>query len=122
MRWLARGRSRLTGDRGSATVELAACLPAMVLLLLAGLTAVLAVLGQVRCVDAAREAARAQARGSGGVEAGRRTAPEASISVTESAESVRARVVLAVRPLGLRLPRVTVSAEAVAAREPGEAR
>ncbi|GIG58810.1 hypothetical protein Lfu02_31820 [Longispora fulva] len=122
MRWLARGRSRLAGDRGSATVELAACLPVVVLLLLGGLTAVLAVLGQVRCVDAAREAARAQARGSGGVEAGRRAAPGASITVTRSAESVRARVVLVVRPLGRRLPGVTVSAEAVAALEPGETR
>ncbi|MEV6523362.1 TadE family type IV pilus minor pilin [Longispora sp. NPDC051575] len=120
--FLARGRARLDGDAGSATVELAACLPAMVLLLLAGMTAVMAVVGQVRCVDAAREAARAQARGSDGVLAGRRAAPEAAVSVTQSGESVRARVVLVVRPFGLRLPGVTVSADAVAAREPGEIR
>ena len=50
-------------DRGSTTVELAMSLPALVLLMLAGLTAVSAVRTQLECVDAAREAARAVARG-----------------------------------------------------------
>ncbi len=51
-----------SADRGSVTAELAVALPALVLLLLAGLTAVQAVTVQLRCVDAAREAARAAAR------------------------------------------------------------
>ncbi|NUO57393.1 MAG: mucin-associated surface protein [Hamadaea sp.] len=50
-------------SRGSATAELAASLPAVVLLLLVGLTAVDAVATRLRCVDAARDAALAVARG-----------------------------------------------------------
>jgi hypothetical protein len=61
-----RGRARpgrAAPDGGSATAELAACLPALVLLLLVGLTAVDAVGTRLRCVDAARDAALAVARG-----------------------------------------------------------
>jgi len=50
-------------DRGSVTAEFALLLPALVLLLALGLGAVQAVLAQVQCVDAARAAARAAARG-----------------------------------------------------------
>jgi hypothetical protein len=50
-------------DRGYATAELAASLPAVVLLLLAGLTAVTAVGTQTRCADAARDVALALSRG-----------------------------------------------------------
>ncbi|NUT32197.1 MAG: hypothetical protein HOV79_03885 [Hamadaea sp.] len=46
-----------------ATAELAACLPALMLLLLVGVTAVDAVGTRLRCVDAARDAALATARG-----------------------------------------------------------
>ena len=63
---LRRGRARpgrAGPDRGSATAELAACLPALVLLLLVGVTAVDAVGTRLRCVDAARDAALAVARG-----------------------------------------------------------
>jgi TadE-like protein len=62
LRW-GRARPGRTTDRGSATAELAASLPAVVLLLLAGLSAVDAVATQQRCVDAARDAALAIARG-----------------------------------------------------------
>ncbi|CCH15497.1 Protein of unknown function [Micromonospora lupini str. Lupac 08] len=51
------------GDRGSFTAELAAGLPALLLLLLAGLTAVNAVSTQASCLHTAREAALAAARG-----------------------------------------------------------
>src|ERR1700730_9449154 len=47
-------RRGLRGDRGSATVELAASLPALMLLLFAGLTAISAVRTQLQCYDAAR--------------------------------------------------------------------
>ena len=61
-------------DRGSATVELAVGLPALVLLLLFGLGAVDAVLARLQCVDAARDAALTSARGGDGTTVGRRRA------------------------------------------------
>ena len=51
------------GDGGMATAELAVVLPVLVLLVAAGLTAISVLLAQLRCVDGAREAARAAARG-----------------------------------------------------------
>lgn len=107
-------------DRGSYTAELAAGLPALLLLLLAGLTAVNAVTTKAQCVDAAREAALAASRGEPGVAAGARTAPVgATVSVTAKDGTVVATVRAPVRALGARLPRLTVAATAVAAVEPG---
>ena len=95
-------------------------LPALVLLLVAGLAAVGAVATQVRCLDAARDGALAASRGESGAEAARRMAPEgATVSVVVEGERVRATVRASVRPLSSLLPRLTVSAEAVAAVEPG---
>jgi hypothetical protein len=108
------------GERGSFTAELAAGLPALVLLLAAGLTAVGAVTTRAGCLDAAREAALAAARGEPGSAAGARYAPTgADISVTVSGDQVTATVRAPVRTLGARLPRITVSATAVSAIEPG---
>jgi hypothetical protein len=102
------------GDRGNATVELAVSLPALVLLLATGLTAISAVRTQLECVDAAREVARAVARGA--------PAPPlptgAGVSVTSSGDLVTATVTLRVEPLGSNLPGFAVSATAVAAVEP----
>jgi hypothetical protein len=110
----------VSADRGSFTAELAAGLPALVLLLLAGLTAVTAVSAKLQCVDAAREAALAASRGQSGEVAGREVAPAgATVSVQAAGERVRATVTVAVRPLGVRLPALTVAATAVAAVEPG---
>jgi hypothetical protein len=108
-------------DRGSATAELAVSLPALTVLILAGLTAVLAVRSQLECVDAAREAARAAARGESGPAAGSRVAPAgSSVSVTVDGDTARATVRVRVSPLGRHLPGFEVSASAVAAVEPGE--
>jgi Flp pilus assembly protein TadG len=105
-------------DRGSATAEMAAALPAVLVLLLTGLTGVNAVMTKLRCVDAAREAARAAARGDDGVEAARHSAPSgASITVTVEGDTVRAKVTAVSRPFGQRLPGVPVDAVAVAAVE-----
>ena len=114
-------RRRWAGsDRGSFTAELAAGLPALMLLMLAGLTAVSAVTTKAQCVDAAREAALAASRGAAGAEAGRRSAPAGSVvSVTIAGDTVVATVRAPVRSLGARLPRLTVEARAVAAVEPG---
>jgi hypothetical protein len=107
-------------DRGSATAELAVCLPALVLLLLVGLTAVAAVRTQLECLDAAREAVLAAARGDSGVTAGARVAPAgATVSVAGHGDTVTATVQARVRPLGGWAPGIDVAATAVAAVEPG---
>ncbi|MGW5558485.1 TadE family type IV pilus minor pilin [Micromonospora sp. NPDC003944] len=98
---------------------MAAGLPALLLLLLAGLTAVNAVSTRAGCLHAAREAALAAARdevdqsdGEGAVP------PGADVSVSISEGRVQATVRAPVRTLGGRLPRITVAATAVAALEP----
>jgi Flp pilus assembly protein TadG len=107
-------------DRGSFTAELAAGLPALLLLLLAGLTGVNAVTTKAHCVDAAREAALAASRGESGAAAGGRSAPDgAVVSVTVEGDRVVATVRANVRSLGARLPGINVAASAVAAVEPG---
>jgi hypothetical protein len=80
---------------------------------------------QVRVVDAARETARAAARGesdSAAVGLGRQVAPEdARFQVSRGGGTITVRVVSRVRgPGGLLafLPAVSVSSEAVAAEEP----
>ncbi|AGB26130.1 hypothetical protein Mycsm_05964 [Mycobacterium sp. JS623] len=84
------------------------------MLCVAGLTAVSM---QVRCVDAAREAARLAARGDGSAAvAAQRIAPDgAAVQLRRDGELVVANVT-ARSPL---LPGVTIAAEAVAAAEPG---
>ena len=109
-------------DRGSFTAELAAGLPALMLLLLAGLTGVGAVTAKGQCVDAAREGALAAARGEPGAPAAARVAPAgASIVVSAGAEVVTVTVEAPVRLLGGMLPRMTVGATARAAMEPSGA-
>lgn len=95
-------------------------LPAVMLLLLAGLTAVGAVTTKLQCVDAAREAALVASRGGPGAEAGRRAAPDgAEVSVTVDGDLVAATVRARVPLLAARLPALDVEATAVAAVEPG---
>ena len=115
MRW----RRWPGGDRGSATAELAAGLPALLLLLAFGLTAVAAVTTKAQCVDAAREGALAAGRGAPGAPAAARVAPPgAVVSVSHDGDTVRVVVRAPVRLLGGGLPRLAVAATAVAAREP----
>ncbi|GAA4693232.1 TadE family type IV pilus minor pilin [Phytohabitans rumicis] len=110
----------MSRDRGSFTAELAAGLPALMLLLFAGLTAVGAVTTKAQCVDAAREAALAASRGEPGRAAGERAGPAgATVSVTVDGDTVVATVRAPVRGLGGLLPGMTVAATAVAAAEPG---
>jgi hypothetical protein len=117
----ARGACRRgAGDRGSATVELAAGLPALVLLLLFALGAVEAVAARMQCVDAARDGALVAARGGdGGAAASGRAPRGASVSVSRDGDRVRAQVRVTVRPLGPHLPGFSVSGDAVADVEPG---
>jgi Flp pilus assembly protein TadG len=105
------------GERGTATAELAVALPVLVVLLVAALTAVSAVTTQMRCVDAAREAVRAAARGdAAGATLGRNVAPQGATVTVEGPVGTDAGGT--VRPLGRWLPAPTVTATAVAAREP----
>jgi len=99
-------------------------LPVLVLLLCGCLWAVGCVSAQLRCVDAAREGARAAARGE---TPGRVLAvatavapPGAAVSVQRRAGTVLVAVSASVRPLGglaSRLPAMAVSASAGAATE-----
>lgn len=103
-----------------ATVELAACLPVLVLLLGAAISVVAVVSGQIHAQDAAREAARAAARGDNGNAArlAHAAAPGAVVSIRRSGDDVSVRVRSRVQPLGDLLPAFTVTGEAVAAAEP----
>ncbi len=114
------GRRPAGRDRGSFTAEMAAGLPALVLLLLVGLTAVNAVSTRAACLDAAREAALAASRGEPGESAAHRYAPPgAEVAVVVDDEVVRVTVRAPVRALGTDLPAIVVVATAVAAVEPG---
>ena len=105
-------------DDGAVTVEAAIALASIVTVVVLCVGGVLAVSMQVRCVDAAREAARLVARGDreSAVTTDRRIAPEdASISV-EIVDGFAVAVVSAESAL---LPLVDISSEAVAAVESG---
>jgi Flp pilus assembly protein TadG len=108
-------------DRGSATAELAVGLPALILFLVVGLGAIGVATTKAQCVDAARDAALAAARGESTAAAGSGCLPRSgSVVVTVVGDTVRARASARVRPLGGLLPGLVVSAEAVAAIEPGQ--
>jgi hypothetical protein len=97
-------------------------LPVLLVLLLAGLTAVGAVTAKLQCLDAARDAVLAASRGEPGIEAGQRAGPAgAEVTVSGSGGLVTATVRAPVPLLGGELPSLRVSATAVAAREPGSA-
>ena len=109
-----------TGDRGSITVEAALALCSLVAVLALVLAAVSAVAAQLRCVDAAREAARLTARGepARAEDIARRIAPRgAVVAVTVRGDEVTARV--SANPAAGLLPGVDVGAEAAAVLEPG---
>jgi Flp pilus assembly protein TadG len=106
------------------TAETAVVLPVLLLVLAGAVAAVPVVGAQLRCVDAAREGARAAARGESVAEVNAlvgRAAPEGAVTtVSRDADEVRVTVEARVAPLGPVPLRITVSSEAVALREPGE--
>jgi hypothetical protein len=102
------------------TAELAACLPVLAIVVLAGIAAVSTAQQQVRAQDAASEVARAEARGDPGTATRlfAQTAPaRAEFTVTTSGGQVTAVVRATVRPFG-RLGSFEVTGRAVAAVEP----
>ncbi|HEY3527945.1 MAG TPA: TadE family protein [Nocardioides sp.] len=112
-------------QRGAATAELALGIPLLVSLTI-GLVWLLTIgSAQVRMIDAARETARAGARGDGtpaAVSRGEQVAPGAVVTLSTGAGRVVATASDVVTPpgglLGF-LPAVHVHAEAVAAAEAG---
>jgi len=116
--------TRGAADRGAVTAEIAAALPALVLVVIAALWTLSLGLMQLRCADAAREAARAAARGDDAAvvrQVAEAVAPAgAVIEVTERDGLVVVEVAVDVRPpvpFADRLPAPTVSAESVAVEE-----
>jgi len=109
---------RLRGAAGGATVEAAFAIAALSVVLVVCLGGASAMSMQVRCIDSAREAARLAARGDerAATEAARRIGPAGAIlQLRDDGDFVVARV-SAKAPLSLGF---FISAEAVAAREPG---
>lgn len=110
-------RSR-TGDRGSVTVESAIALSIVVVVLGLCLSGIGCAIAQIRCVDAAREAARLVARGDGdrALAAVASVGPSgALLQVSVDADTVTATVSAA--GVGGLLPGIEVRATAVAALE-----
>ncbi|HET9255043.1 MAG TPA: TadE family type IV pilus minor pilin [Pseudonocardiaceae bacterium] len=109
----------LTDERGAVTVEAALALCSLVLVLAMVLAAVSAVAAQLRCIDAAREAARLTARGEQhrAKDIARRIAPQgAVVAITVQGDEITARV--SASPVASLLPGVHVDAEATAVMEP----
>ena len=105
------------------TAETAVVLPVLLLVLAGAVAAVTVVGAQLRCVDAAREGARAAARGEDVATVRAlvlRAAPDGvAVSVAHEGEDVRVVVSGRVPALGPLPLDVEVSAEAVARLEPG---
>lgn len=117
MRWLRR-RAGAGSERGSVTVEAALELGAVAVVLVLCLAGLAAVSMQTRCIDAAREAARLAARGDSelAVQTARAIAPAGSVvQLRRDGQFLVATV--SVRPA--LLPGLGISADAVAAAEPG---
>lgn len=108
--------SRLGDEGGAATVEAAFAIAALVVVLVLCAAGITAVSAQIRCVDAAREAARLLARGDPGnaTAAARRIAPDgAALDWRRDGPFVVARVSSGTALL----PGLSISAEAMSVAE-----
>ncbi|WP_349253358.1 TadE family type IV pilus minor pilin [Saccharopolyspora erythraea] len=112
----------LAGDRGAVTVEAALGICSLVLVFALAVGGLCAVIGQLRCTDAAVEAARLTARGSQAEAAGavQRLAPTgATLAVSVTGDQVTAEV-RSPLPGGF-LPGKWLKSTALAVMEPGSA-
>jgi len=119
-----RGVRHSYGSHGSVTAETAVLLPVLLVVLAAAIGVLACVAAQLRCVDAARAAARVAARGDAPAlvrTTGERLAPAGALITLRSAgDTVEVVVTAQVRPFGRALgglPAVPVSGRAVAAVE-----
>ena len=113
------GNQGLGGDGGFTTVEAALAIASLVAVFALAVGGVAAVSTQVRCVDAAREAARLVARGDEGraVGSARRIGPpDATVVVRREGDFVVASVSAQSRLL----PGIRLGATAIAVLEPGQ--
>jgi hypothetical protein len=114
---LRRGR-----DDGSVTAEAAVALPALVVLLLGAMWVLAALSVQARCVDTARLAARAAARGDSEADVRRRAAASlpagATVTVTRTGTEVRVTVRAPAPSIVVGLTAPELAATATAAVEP----
>ena len=122
--WKRRRLRESDNDAGYATAEAAVVLPVLLTVLALAVWVLICVNAQLRCVDAARAAARVAARGdsqSTSARAGRALAPPgADVQIRVDGSQVQVEVTAQVRPFGavLRLlPAVRVDARAVAELE-----
>jgi Flp pilus assembly protein TadG len=92
-------RHRLRSDHGAITAEAALVLPVLLAFLALGLWVVGTVITNIRCIDAARDTARAAARGESVESArqlGQRTAPRgATITITQTGSTIHVQVTAA---------------------------
>ncbi|RZU13749.1 TadE-like protein [Kribbella rubisoli] len=82
-------------DRGAVTAELAIALPVLFSLLLLGIWSIGLVVLNIRCIDAARDVARAVARGEPPDQAkaiGHRTIPTGTITITRESSDIHVTV------------------------------
>lgn len=116
-----RGPAGGSADRGSVTIEAAIGLAVLVVVVAACLAGISCLLAQLRCADAAREAARLAARddAAGAAQAVTALAPAGAALSLSGGDLVTATVTAA--PMGGLLPGVVISASASAAREPARA-
>jgi Flp pilus assembly protein TadG len=116
-------RRRRTGsDAGMVTVEAAVAMSAFVVALGMAMAAIVAVTDQLRCTDAAREAARLTARGEQdrARAAAERIAPKgAAVAIRVDGDTIDVEVEAA--PAAGLLPGLRVSGHAYAVAEPGAA-
>ncbi|WP_018683878.1 TadE family type IV pilus minor pilin [Actinokineospora enzanensis] len=107
----------MSGERGSVTVEAAVALGALVVVLGLVLAGVRAVTDRIRCVDAAREAARLVARGEPD-QARRAAAAIAPAGADVTVHIDGDRISVSVSVIGTVLP-VRIDGDAYAVAEPG---
>ena len=94
-RHVIRAHRAARGERGAVTAEMALALPVLVSLLLLGIWSIGLVVLNIRCIDAARDVARAVARGESVDQAkaiGHRTVPAGTIVIHRDASDIQVTV------------------------------
>ncbi|TDU89291.1 TadE-like protein [Kribbella voronezhensis] len=118
-----------SGERGAVTAEVAFAIPVLLATMLFGVWLAGVVIANVRCIDTARDVARAVARGEpleSAQQLGSRTAPrDATITITQSDPDIQVTVSAPITPdwpLLAQLPPLHAQANATIQSEPATAR
>jgi Flp pilus assembly protein TadG len=120
-------RGRRGAEEGTVTAEVAILLPMLMATIVFGFWVVGVVTANIRCVDAARDVARAVARGESADTArsiGERAAPPGTlVEITRDGDDIQVTVTTRKTPdwpLFKQLPAIPVEAKATIRSEPGE--